>query len=448
LQRAIGNQATLRLLQANPESLDVSRYVSSSRIPVYSKASMAIQPKLTISTPGDYSEREADKAAEEVMRMPDGLSSQVPDLHEGLAGPPALYRACSCGGQSGSGENEEVRRSPDMSLSTVEDSVVARAIDPNDLADSRPPEEIPGAVEKADEETTQPSMVQPKFAGGVAPETATDLAQSIDGACRNGGQPLAPAARQFMEPRFGYNFGGVRIHTDPTAGNLVRQVQARAFATRNHIFFAPGEFQPEQTNGKRLLAHELAHVVQQSEGSGGVDRKIQRLGNGGLNCPPYASYNKSVDLRAYNCAGLAHRTYDFKSLQDTKAALSKGTSVAGGTPCDHVGVVKHWLWEYDIRLEDSAGKVVAPTWQDFHTVGGPTDGDPVAKDSDEYYTKNGKRKVYGPGAGPSFKPVAKDQALANDPSETPMVDDKGQPIYKVRTNIVESCYCLPCPKSS
>jgi len=397
--------------------------------------------------PGDRGEQEADRAAEAVMRLPDAPSRQLPDRPEGLAGPPAVQRACSCGGQSVS-DDETVHRSPDPSLATGADHMVARMIDPRDIADSRPVEEIPGAVEQTDDEAARPEAVARASADGAGPQptTAPGLSHAIDDACRGGGEPLPRETRQFMEPRFGHRFGGVRVHTDRTAGDLARQVQARAFATGNHIFFAPGEFAPERTNGKRLLAHELAHVVQQHDGGDGFDRQIRRTGSGSLNCPPYAGYDKSKDLKSYNCSGLAHRTYDFKSLANTKVALAKGTSVASGTPSDRVGAVKHWLWEYDIRMEDSSGAVVVPTWQDFHTVGGPTDGDPVPKDSDEYYTKNGARKVYGPSTGPSFKPVLKDQALKNDPSEAPIVDGAGKPIYKVRSNFTESCHCLPCPK--
>jgi hypothetical protein len=128
------------------------------------------------------------------------------------------------------------------------------------------------------------------------------------------------------------------------------------------------------------------------------------------------------------------------AIEKTKEQPAKSEEVAlkgadGATPQEH-----------DIHMEDSGGKVVAPTWRDFHTVGGPTDGDPLPKDSDEFYTKNGARKIYGPGTALSFKPVPKDQALSNDPSETPLVGDDGKPIYKVRSNFTDSCCCLPCPK--
>lgn len=80
---------------------------------------------------------------------------------------------------------------------------------------------------------------------------------------RSPGQPLDPGARAFMEPRFGQEFGGVRVHTDPQAGASADAVHARAYTYGQHIVFAAGQYQPHAAEGRRLLAHELAHTVQQ-----------------------------------------------------------------------------------------------------------------------------------------------------------------------------------------
>ena len=96
--------------------------------------------------------------------------------------------------------------------------------------------------------------------------------------------------------------------------------------------------------------------------------------------------------------------------------------------------------EVDGELVDS--------WHDFHTVAGPTAGDPVAMELDEFYSKDGQRPVYGPGAAPSFKPPVRAQATYNNPAETLAVDGKSKPIYKVNSNITESCWCFPCPKAA
>ncbi len=82
---------------------------------------------------------------------------------------------------------------------------------------------------------------------------------------RSPGKPLDPATRAFMEPRFGHDFGRVRVHTDEKAAESARAVNALAYAVGNHVAFAPGRYAPATVPGRRLLAHELAHVVQQRE---------------------------------------------------------------------------------------------------------------------------------------------------------------------------------------
>ena len=80
---------------------------------------------------------------------------------------------------------------------------------------------------------------------------------------RSAGQPLDPAVRSFMEPRFGHDFGAVRVHTDTPAAAASRDLGARAFASGTDISFDAGEYRPETAAGRALIAHELAHVVQQ-----------------------------------------------------------------------------------------------------------------------------------------------------------------------------------------
>ena len=78
-----------------------------------------------------------------------------------------------------------------------------------------------------------------------------------------GGEPLPQAARAFFEPRFGYDFSAVRVHTGATADDLNRTLSAHAFATGQNIVFRQGEYTPDSHAGKELLAHELTHVIQQ-----------------------------------------------------------------------------------------------------------------------------------------------------------------------------------------
>jgi len=82
---------------------------------------------------------------------------------------------------------------------------------------------------------------------------------------RSHGRPLEPHVREQMEGRFGYDFARVRVHADATAAQSARTVGALAYAVGHDIVFAPAQYAPGTVSGRRLLAHELAHVVQQRE---------------------------------------------------------------------------------------------------------------------------------------------------------------------------------------
>ena len=80
------------------------------------------------------------------------------------------------------------------------------------------------------------------------------------------GAPLAIETRDFMESGLGADFGDVRIHTDSKASESARSVQAHAYTVGNDVVFQSGKYEPESDSGKRMLAHELTHVVQQRSG--------------------------------------------------------------------------------------------------------------------------------------------------------------------------------------
>lgn len=101
------------------------------------------------------------------------------------------------------------------------------------------------------------------------------LSSLVRDATGSGGRPLDRAARRFFEPRFGYDFSSVRIHTGGQANAAARAVNASAYTLGSDIVFASGLYTPGSADGNRLLAHELAHVIQQDTGA--VNRrKIHR----------------------------------------------------------------------------------------------------------------------------------------------------------------------------
>jgi len=87
-------------------------------------------------------------------------------------------------------------------------------------------------------------------------------------AVSSGGRSLSPADRAFFEPRFGRDLSHVRLHTDAAAGRAAAGIGALAYTHRDHIAFAPGEYRPSTSEGRRLIAHELTHTLQQGAGQG------------------------------------------------------------------------------------------------------------------------------------------------------------------------------------
>lgn len=95
----------------------------------------------------------------------------------------------------------------------------------------------------------------------------SDISASIDALRGNGGSPLASSERNFFEPRFNRDFSDVRIHHGPEAAKIARQVNARAFTIGRDVVFGANEYRPGTEAGRRLMAHELTHTVQQGVGS-------------------------------------------------------------------------------------------------------------------------------------------------------------------------------------
>jgi hypothetical protein len=179
------------------------------------------QAKLPVSKPNDPLEQEADRFAEQVMQ------GHTPTPPRGAA--PAVQR--------------------DALDEAVEET---EQIDDNE-------------TERIDEEETGPQGTGTGMAlakrEGRSPQALPESAIP-----RSGGRPLEPEVQHFMHERTGLDFAHVRIHADAEAAASASRVAARAYTVRSNIYFGRGEYEPKSREGRTLLAHELAHVVQQSEG--------------------------------------------------------------------------------------------------------------------------------------------------------------------------------------
>jgi hypothetical protein len=176
-----------------------------------------VQAKPKVGQPGDMYEQEADRLAEKVMRMPE----------------PKVQ-------QEKKGEAKE----------------------PEELIQTGALTELVTPFARRHAETEQES-IQPKQLPGPS-SGATSALESHLHLLKNGGQPLSETERAFFEPRFGYDFSQVRVHTDKQAAETARNLNAQAYTAGRDVVFGAGKYAPETTEGKRLLAHELAHVVQQN----------------------------------------------------------------------------------------------------------------------------------------------------------------------------------------
>ncbi|GFO64335.1 eCIS core domain-containing protein [Geomonas paludis] len=212
-----------------------------------------LQRKLTVSKPGDRMEQEADRSADRVMRMAEPAG----------AGPERLDRQQE---QLPRQQEQLNRQQEQLPRQANEEKLQRQGNEKLERQEERLQREA-----KSDEQLGRQAKPGPDGTGeeklaradsGPAP-AVSDSVQSAVKESTSGGQPLAGSVRDFMEPRFGSDFSGVRVHNDDRAAGLSEDLSARAFTYGNHVFFARDAYQPQTSEGKRLIAHELAHTEQQ-----------------------------------------------------------------------------------------------------------------------------------------------------------------------------------------
>ena len=125
-------------------------------------------------------------------------------------------------------------------------------------------------------------------------EAPPDRSPVLDVVGKGGGQPLAPDLRSDMETRLGADFSDVRLHTDPQASRSAEAVNAHAYTVGSDVVFRSDRWNPDSSDGRQTLAHELVHVVQQR--SGPVDGTA--TGDGVRVSDPHDSYEQSADRAA------------------------------------------------------------------------------------------------------------------------------------------------------
>ena len=233
LQRTIGNQAVQRLIKSG-----------------------TLQAKLKIGQPGDKYEQEADRVADAVMRMPEPRVQrqfEPEEEEEELIQTKVAVEQISPLVQRQIEEEEE------------EEPIQTKLISPEHPILQRQ-EEI--------EEQNEPLMTKGVSSG--TQQVRNDLHNRLSQS-KGGGKPLADADRNFMESRFGVDFSGVRLHTDSNAVQMSRELDAQAFTHGRDMYFGAGRYNPGTSSGKRLLVHELTHVVQQGQNDKSISGHIHNV---------------------------------------------------------------------------------------------------------------------------------------------------------------------------
>jgi hypothetical protein len=221
-----------------------------------------IQAKLKIGQPGDIYEQEADRVAEQVMSMPEPEMQRQAEEEEKELVQPELAANAEYSIQRQVDEEEEEEEEEELLQTKA-------------LSDQITP--LVQRQEETGEEEEE--FLQTKELTGHNAKITPDLESRIK-FMRGGGQPLTESDRAFFEPRFGYDFSQVRVHTDTRAAETARAVNARAYTVGRDVVFGAGEYAPGASAGQRLMAHELTHVVQQGLSSSVA--KIQRVVEGDI----------------------------------------------------------------------------------------------------------------------------------------------------------------------
>jgi hypothetical protein len=179
-----------------------------------------------------------------------------------------LQRKCACGSHSmAGGECEECAKQKSMLQRKL---TIGASNDPLEQEADRVADLVMSAPLHSAVNNTQPRIQ--RFSG-QARESLDSTPPSVDRVLASSGRPLEPSLRQDMEARFGHDFSLVRVHTGSAPEQSTRDVGANAYTVGHNIVFGAGQYLSQASTNKRLLAHELAHVVQQSGGSEAVQRQ-------------------------------------------------------------------------------------------------------------------------------------------------------------------------------
>jgi outer membrane protein OmpA-like peptidoglycan-associated protein len=162
--------------------------------------------------------------------------------------------------------------------------------------------DIPPETEEDEHETQQSPELDTGFADAAA-RSSTDrelhptAEKTVQKGVRGSGRPLAAETRERFESKMDADFSDVRVHTDPVADFAARSINAEAFTIGSNIAFTKGSYNPDSPTGGELLAHELTHVLQQSDDVSRSDQPVRRQSTGGADSEDRQPLKRKVEIK-------------------------------------------------------------------------------------------------------------------------------------------------------
>lgn len=237
-------------------------FFGSSEQPSFFNA--PVQAKLSVSSPDDPQEKEADAVADTVMRMPDSATTAIFASGEEKLDKKEEEEPIQAKIETPAISKISRKEEEGQEIQAKRISAIYRMYDETvDSGFSNVSSDGGGTIESVSRKksgTYHSDIIQRN--GRSPPHESIPFEQTLSSA-KGSGSALPGETREFMESRFNADFSGVRIHTGATAQSMSSNIHAQAFAYGNDIYFNEGKFSPHTGSGRTLLAHELTHTIQQ-----------------------------------------------------------------------------------------------------------------------------------------------------------------------------------------
>jgi hypothetical protein len=222
------------------------------------------------------------------------------------------------------------------------------------------------SIHRKQEEEKQKTS-RSKEASNNNPEVSLDFESRIQ-SLKGSGQPLPESVRAYFNPLFGEDFVQVRVHKNSETAEMARELNAKAFTIGRNIVFGSGQYSPETQAGKKLLAHELTHVVRQANGSGHSDYNLATDRFGGLVEQQSGRYvaknmNLSKVINNMNINGTAHILQLQQTGEESASTTERSTQAA--------------TWSTDLLALEISDDSLACFGQAFPHVTYETDCSPI-----------------------------------------------------------------------